>query len=162
MSSFMKKLLLLPLFFALVFTSCNDDEGETIEPPVSEIDADMRGDWTNTMIKREYYSIEDELMYEDSVQNQTTFSFDGKRMTVTVPGSTQPEVMNYSFPDPNDSTMMEVQRGSETGKYKVISITDTEMTWLEEKEWAGFPESAPEADRTTSRLGVFTWRFVRK
>ncbi|WP_299989668.1 hypothetical protein [uncultured Pontibacter sp.] len=158
----MKKLFLLPILFALVFTSCSDDDdNETVEPAVSEIDAQMRGDWTNTMIKRVYYSIDDEVMFTDSVQYQTNFSFDGKRLTVTVPGGT-PEVMNYSFPDPADTTIIELQRGNDKGQYKVTSISDTEMTWVEEKPWAGFPEEAPESEKTTSRLGLYTWKFVRK
>ncbi|SIR25341.1 MULTISPECIES: hypothetical protein [Pontibacter] len=158
----MKKLFLLPILFALVFTSCSDDDDNgTVEPAVSEIDAQMRGDWTNTMIKRVYYSIDDEIMFTDSVQYQTNFSFDGKRLTVTVPGGT-PEVMNYSFPDPADTTLIELQRGNDKGQYKVTAISDTEMTWVEEKPWAGFPEEAPESEKTTSRLGLYTWKFVRK
>ncbi|EJF08074.1 hypothetical protein O71_23071 [Pontibacter sp. BAB1700] len=113
------------------------------------------------MIKRVYYSIDDEIMFTDSVQYQTNFSFDGKRLTVTVPGGT-PEVMNYSFPDPADTTLIELQRGNDKGQYKVTAISDTEMTWVEEKPWAGFPEEAPESEKTTSRLGLYTWKFVRK
>lgn len=157
----MKKLFLIPLFFALIFTSCSEDDSETFEPPVSETDAKMRGDWTNTLIKRVYYSIDDEVMFTDSVQYQTAFKFDGKRVTVTVPGG-EPEVMNYSFPDPNDSTLIELQRGSDKGQYTVKSVSDSEMTWIEEKPWAGFPEDAPESEKTTSKLGVYTWKFVRK
>jgi hypothetical protein len=158
----MKKLFLLPLLFALVFTSCKDDDGGSFEPPVSEIDTKMRGDWTNTLIKRVYYSMEDEVMFADSVEYQTSFSFDGKRMTVSVPGNAQPEVMNYSFPDPNDLSIIEIQQGAAKGQFKVASISNTEMTWIEEKPWAGFPEEAPDAEKTTSKLGVYTWRFVRK
>ncbi|MBD1395621.1 hypothetical protein H9Q13_00450 [Pontibacter sp. JH31] len=158
----MKKLFLIPIFFALILTSCSDDDSETFEPPVSEIDAKMRGDWTNTLIKRVYYSINDEVMYTDSVQYQTTFSFDGKRMTVTVPGSTKPEVMSYRFPDPKDSTKIEIQQGSVTGQYTVKSVTDSEMAWIEEKQWAGYPEEAPESEKTTSKVGVYTWKFIRK
>ncbi|PVY41325.1 hypothetical protein [Pontibacter virosus] len=157
----MKKLLLLPLFFALVLTSCGDDEDEKLEPPVSEIDAKMRGDWTNTQIKRVYYSDQNEVMYTDSVQYQTTFSFNGKQLTVTAPGS-NPEVMNYSFPDPDDSTVIELQRGADRGKYTVSSISDSDMTWVEEKQYAGFPEEAPDNEKTTSQKGVYTWKFVRK
>lgn len=158
----MRKLLFIPLFFALILTSCSKDDSETIEPPVSEIDATIRGDWTNTSIKRVYYSIQDTVMFTDSVQYQTTFSFDGKRMTVTVPGSAQPEIMNYSFPDPSDTTKILVQQGSVTGEYRVTAISESEMTWEEEKPWAGFPEGAPDAEKTTSKLGVYSWKFVRK
>lgn len=157
----MKKLFIIPILFALFLTSCDKDKDEKLEPPVSEIDAKMRGEWTNTMIKRVYYSIDDEVMYTDSVQYQTNFSFNGKQLTVTVPGG-QPEVMNYSFPDPNDSTLIELQRGSDKGQYTVLSVSESGMTWIEEKAWAGFPEEAPEAEKTTSKKGVYTWRFVRK
>ena len=157
----MKKLFLIPILFALFLTSCDDEKDEKLDPPVSQTDAQMRGDWTNTMIKRVYYSMEDEVMFTDSVQYQTTFSFNGKQLTVTVPGG-QPEVMNYSFPDPNDSTLIELQRGSDRGRYNVVSISGSQMTWVEEKAWAGFPEEAPEAEKTTSKKGVYTWRFTRK
>ena len=157
----MKKLFFIPILFALFLTSCDDDKDEQLDPPVSVIDAQMRGEWTNTMIKRAYYSMDDEVMFTDSVQYQTNFSFDGKRLTVTVPGGT-PEVMNYSFPDPSDSTIIELQRGSDRGQYSVKAISDSEMTWVEEKAWAGFPEEAAESEKTTSKLGVYTWRFVRK
>ncbi|PKV76158.1 hypothetical protein [Pontibacter ramchanderi] len=158
----MKKLLLLPiLFFAFFLTSCDDEKDEKLEPAVSEIDAKMRGDWTNTMIKRVYYSMDDEVMYSDSVQYQTTFGFDGKRLTVTVPGGS-PEVMNYTFPNPADTTIIEIQRGADKGQYKIAAISDSEMTWIEEKPWAGFPEEAAESEKTTSKVGVYTWRFTRK
>lgn len=158
----MKKLFLLPLLFALVFTSCkDDDDAGSFEPPVSELDAKMRGEWTNTQIKRVYYSDQNEVMYTDSVQYQTNFSFDGKQLTVTVPGGT-PEVMNYSFPDPADTTVIELQRGADKGRYTVASISDSEMAWVEEKQYAGFPEEAPDAEKTTSQKGVFTWKFVRR
>ena len=157
----MKKLFLIPLLFALALTSCNDDDDEKLDPPVSVIDAKMRGDWTNTQIKRVYYSDQNAVMFTDSVQYQTTFSFNGKQLTVTAPGNA-PEVMNYSFPNPNDSTVIELQRGSDKGQYKVASVSDSEMTWLEEKEYAGFPEDVPDSEKTTSRKGVYTWKFVRK
>ncbi|MBX0332455.1 hypothetical protein K3G39_04315 [Pontibacter sp. HSC-14F20] len=157
----MKKLLLIPIFFALFLTSCDDDKEENLEPPVSEIDAKMRGDWTNTQIKRVYYSDQNEIMFTDSVQYQTTFSFDGKQLTVTAPGS-NPEVMNYSFPDPNDTTVIELQRGADKGQYTVATISNSEMTWIEEKPYAGFPEESPDDEKTTSQMGVYTWKFVRK
>ncbi|MCP2044809.1 hypothetical protein [Pontibacter sp. HSC-36F09] len=157
----MKKLFIIPILFALFLTSCDKDKDEKLEPPVSEIDAKMRGDWTNTQIKRVYYSDQNEVMFTDSVQYQTVFSFNGKQLTVTAPGS-QPEVMNYSFPDPNDSTIIELQRGSDRGKYTVSSISGSDMTWTEEKPYAGFPEEAPDAEKTTSQKGVYTWKFVRK
>lgn len=158
----MKKLLLLPLFFALVFTSCDKDKEEEIIPPVSDIDAQMRGEWINTQIKRVYYSIDDEVMFEDSVQYQTTFKFDGKRLTITVPGNANREVLTYRFPNPNDPALIEVQQGSLTGQYKIRNFSSSEMYWEEEKEWAGFPEDAPDNEKTTSRLGVYTWKFNRK
>ncbi|WP_299707728.1 hypothetical protein [uncultured Pontibacter sp.] len=158
----MKKLLLIPLLFALVFTSCKDDDEEEFIPPVSDIDATMRGEWINTQIKRVYYSIDDEVMFEDSVQYQTAFRFDGKRVTISVPGNANPEVLTYRFPDPNDPNIIEVQQGSLTGRYKIQNFSNSEMYWVEEKEWAGFPEGAPDDQKTTSRLGVFTWKFDRK
>ncbi len=159
----MKKLLLIPLLFAFILTSCDkDDDGEEFIPPVSEVDATMRGEWINTQIKRVYYSIDDEVMFKDSVQYQTTFKFDGKRITVTVPGVAAPEVLTYRFPDPNNPNLIEVQQGSLTGQYKVENFSNSEMNWVEEKPWAGFPEDAPDNEKTTSKLGVYTWKFVRK
>jgi len=159
----MRRLLLIPfLFLTLIFTSCDKNEGEEFIPPVSDVDATMRGEWLNTQIKRVYYSIDDEVMFTDSVQYQTTFKFDGKRITVTVPGVANQEVMTYRFPDPNDPTLIEIQQGGLTGRYKVKDHSNSEMAWVEEKEWAGFPEDAPDSEKTTSRVGVYTWKFERK
>lgn len=106
--------------------------------------------------------MDDEVMYTDSVQYQTSFKFDGRRITVTVPGVANQEILNYSFPDPNDPTLIEVQQGSLIGRYKVENFSNSEMTWVEEKPWAGFPEDAPDDEKTTSKLGVYKWKFIRK
>ncbi|AKD04035.1 hypothetical protein POKO110462_12985 [Pontibacter korlensis] len=158
----MKKLLVIPLCLSLFFTSCNDNDSDAVIPAVSEIDADMRGDWTNTSVKRIYYSDTDTVMYADSVARQANFHFDGQRMTVTLPGSSNEDVWNYSFPDANDSTYIELSQGELTTKYNVTSMSDTAMVWVEERPWAGFPEEAPDEEKTTSKLGVYTWSFSRK
>lgn len=106
----MKKLICIPLCLSLFFTSCNDEDSETVIPAVSEIDADMRGDWTNTSVKRIYYSDTDTVMYADSVKRQAYFNFNGQRMTVTLPGSSDKDVWTYSFPDKNDSTFIQLHQ----------------------------------------------------
>lgn len=159
----MKKLLFIPLLFSLflTLTSCND-ESEAVIPAVSEIDADMRGDWTNTSIERIYYSDSGEIMYGDTVERAANFHFNGQKMTVTLPGSSNKDVWNYSFPDPNDSTFIRLQRDTATTEYIVKSLTGDEMIWVEEINWAGFPEEVPDSEKTTSRKGVYTWMFTRK
>ncbi|WP_439882652.1 hypothetical protein ACSX1A_05665 [Pontibacter sp. MBLB2868] len=158
----MKKFILIPLCFSLFFTSCNDEDTETVTPPVSEIDADMRGEWTNTSVKRVYYSDTDTVMYADSVERRATFVFDGKKMTIMLPGSSSKDVWDYSFPNPNDSTYIELHQGSETTDYIIKSLSDTAMVWVDELDWAGYPEEVPDAQKTTSRKGVYTWKFERK
>ncbi|WP_299761650.1 hypothetical protein [uncultured Pontibacter sp.] len=158
----MKKLILIPLCFSLLFTACNDDESEAVIPAVSQIDADMRGDWTNTSVKRVYYSDTDTVMFADSVARQAYFQFNGQRMTVTLPGSSEKDVWNYSFPDKNDSTYIQLKQDAETTNYKVTSLSDSAMVWVEERAWAGFPEEVPDEEKTTSKLGVYTWKFVRR
>lgn len=157
----MKKLLLIPLCFTLLFTACNDDDSEEVIPAVSEIDASMRGDWTNTDVKRVYYSDQDAVMYEDSVKRQAYFNFNGKKLTITLPGSSTEDVWNYSFPDKNDQTYIELTQNGVTTKYHVKSISETNMVWVEERPWAGFPEEVPDQQKTTSKKGVYTWKFVR-
>ncbi|MCX2740905.1 hypothetical protein [Pontibacter anaerobius] len=157
----MKKLLFIPLCFSLFFTSCNDDDTEAVIPVVSEIDADMRGDWTNTSIKRVYYSDTDTVMYADSVARQAYFHFDGQKMTVTLPGSSEEDVWTYSFPDQNDSTHIQLHQDTVTTNYQVTSLSDTDMVWVEERAWAGYPEEVPDNEKTTSKRGVYTWKFVR-
>ncbi|GAB3812211.1 hypothetical protein [Pontibacter rugosus] len=158
----MKKLLLIPLCFSLFFTSCSDDEEEEVIPPVSVLDADMRGEWTNTSIKRTYYNFGDEVMYEDSVLRNANFRFDGKRMTVTLPGSAEKDVWNYEFPNNTDSTYIQLHQDTTSTDYTVTSISDTVMIWEDEIRWAGFPEDVPDDQKTTSRYGVYKWKFVRK
>ncbi|MFD2512259.1 hypothetical protein ACFSRY_00150 [Pontibacter locisalis] len=158
----MKKLILIPLCFSLFFTSCNDEENEVVIPAVSEIDADMRGDWTNTSVKRIYYSDTDTIMFADSVERRANFSFNGQKMTVTLPGSSETDVWNYSFPKENDSTYIQLRQGSETTDYIITSLSDTEMIWVDEIDWAGFPEEVPDDQKTTSKKGVYTWKFERK
>ncbi|TPE42957.1 hypothetical protein [Pontibacter mangrovi] len=158
----MKKLLFIPLCFSLFFTSCNNDDDETVIPVVSEIDADMRGDWTNTSIERVYYSDTDTVMYADTVERNANFYFDGQKMTVTLPGSSDKDVWNYSFPDGNDSTYIQLQQGSVTNDYKVTTMSDSVMVWVDELPWEGYPAEAPDAEKTTSKVGVYTWTFVRK
>ncbi|SFH07848.1 hypothetical protein [Pontibacter chinhatensis] len=157
----MRKLLFIPLCLSLFLTSCNDDE-ETVIPVVSELDADMRGDWTNTAVERIYYSTSGDVMYADTSKRQANFHFDGQKMTVTLPGGSDKDVWNYSFPDPNDSTYIRLQRDAETNDYIVTSLSGDEMVWVDELDWAGFPEEAPDQEKTTSRRGVYTWKFVRK
>ncbi|MBC5991951.1 hypothetical protein [Pontibacter cellulosilyticus] len=157
----MKKLIFIPLCFSLFFTSCNDEDTEEVIPAVSTIDAEMRGDWTNTDIKRVYYSDRDTVMYEDSVKRQAYFNFNGQKMTVTLPGSSDQDVWNYSFPDKNDSTYIELKQNNVTTKYKVTTLSGDQMVWVEERPWAGFPEEVPDNQKTTSKVGVYTWKFVR-
>lgn len=158
----MKKLLLIPLCLSLFFTSCKDDESDAVIPVVSELDADMRGDWTNTAVERVYYSDTDTVMYSDVSKRQANFHFDGRKMTVTLPGSADKDVWTYTFPNPDDSTYIKLQRGNETTDYVVTSLSDTEMVWVDEIDWAGYPEEVPDQEKTTSRRGVYTWKFVRK
>lgn len=157
----MKKLFFIPLCFSLLFTSCNDDS-ETVIPAVSEIDASMRGDWTNTSVERVYYSDTDTIMFADTVARQASFHFDGQKMTVTLPGNSNKDVWTYSFPNPNDSTYIQLHRDTATTDYTVTTLTDSEMVWVDEVDWAGYPEEVPDQEKTTSRRGVYTWRFERK
>ncbi|WP_266204950.1 hypothetical protein [Pontibacter kalidii] len=158
----MKKLLFIPLCLSLFLASCNNDDDEAVIPAVSELDADMRGDWTNTSVERTYYSDAGTVMYADTSERQANFHFDGQKMTVTLQGSSNKDVWNYSFPDPNDSTYIQLQQGGETNDYVVTSMSDTEMVWVDEIDWAGFPEEVPDQEKTTSRKGVYVWKFVRK
>ncbi|MBC5773043.1 hypothetical protein H8S95_03120 [Pontibacter sp. KCTC 32443] len=157
----MKKLLLLPLLAALSLTSCNDDDGESIPAPVSEVDADMRGDWTNTFVKREYISDRDTVMYADSANIQAFFKFDGVRMTVKLPNSNTTDVWNYSFPDADNPNYIKLTKGNETTDYIIKTLNDSVMVWEDEEAWAGFPADAPEAQQTTSQKGIYTYKFVR-
>lgn len=158
----MKKLIFIPLCLSLLFTAaCNDDDGETVIPAVSEIDADMRGEWTNTSVKRVYYSINDTIMYADSSARQANFRFDGRRMTVTLPGSSDKDVWEYSFPNANDSTYIQLKQGATTTDYVITSMNDSVMIWVDEIQWAGYPEDVPDDQKTTSKVGVYTWKFER-
>ncbi|MFD2247513.1 hypothetical protein [Pontibacter ruber] len=158
----MKKLLLIPLLFSLFLTACNKDEDAEIKPPVSKIDADMRGDWVNTSVERTYYSDQNEVMFADTSERRAFFNFDGQRMTVTLEGSSNKDVWNYSFPNKDDSTYIQLQQGNQTTDYKITALSDTAMIWVDELPWAGFPEEAPNEQKTTSKVGVYTWKFVRK
>lgn len=158
----MKKLIFIPLCLSLFFTSCNDDEGDTVAPVVSELDADMRGEWTNTAVKRVYYSINDTVMYADSVERQATFRFDGRKLKISLPGSSSEDVWDYSFPDKDNTNYIKLQQGSNTTDYTVTTMNDTMMVWVDELQWAGYPEEAADADKTTSKVGVYTWTFKRK
>ena len=158
----MRKLFLMPLLAALLLTSCKDDEpGESIPAPVSQVDADMRGAWTNTFVKRQYYSINDTLMYADSSNIQAFFKFDGLRLTITLPNSNVEEVWNYTFPDKDNPNYIQLNRGSVTTDYIIKTLTDTEMVWVDEIPWAGFPYNVPEGQKTTSKVGIYTWKFVK-
>lgn len=157
----MKKLLLLPLLAALSLTSCSDDDGESIPAPVSEVDADMRGDWTNNFIKREYYSMNDTIMYADSMNIQAFFKFDGRQMVVRLPNSNEQDVWNYTFPDKDNPNYIQLTKGNMTTDYIIESISDTMMVWVDEEQWAGFPADAPDDEKTTSKVGVYTYRFVK-
>lgn len=122
----------------------------------------MRGDWTNTAVERIYYSTSGEVMYADTSERAANFHFNGQKMTVTLPGSSDKDVWTYTFPDPNDSTYIRLQRDAETNDYIITSLNGDEMVWVDELDWAGFPEEAPDQEKTTSRRGVYTWKFVRK
>lgn len=158
----MKKLILVPLCLSLFFTSCNDDDSDAVIPVASELDAEMRGEWTNTSVKRVYYSDTDTVMYADSSARNANFQFDGKRMTVTLPGTTTKDVWDYSFPDKDKENYIMLKQGSQSNDYMITSISDTVMIWVDELPWAGFPEEAPDDQKTTSKMGVYTWKFVRK
>lgn len=158
----MKKLILVPLCLSLFFTSCNDDDTDTAIPVASELDASMRGDWTNTSVKRVYYSDTDTVMYADSAARNANFSFDGKKMTVTLPGSTDKDVWEYSFPDKDKENYIMLKQGNVSNDYMITSMSDTVMIWVDELPWAGFPEEAPDDQKTTSKKGVYTWKFVRE
>ena len=153
----------MPLLAALLLTSCKDDDPTTdpIPEPVSQVDADMRGNWTNTFIKREYYSINDTLMHADSANIQAFFKFDGLRLTITLPNSQVQEVWNYTFPDKDNPNYIQLNRGSVTTDYIIKSLSDTEMVWIDETPWAGFPYNVPESQQTISKLGVFTYKFEK-
>ncbi|MCC9168090.1 hypothetical protein [Pontibacter harenae] len=158
----MKKLILIPLLATLFLASCKEENEETVPMPVSAIDADMRGDWTNTSVKRVYYGDGDRVMYSDSSIREAYFNFDGRRMTVTLPNSSERDVWEYSFPDANDSTYIQLKQGNVTTDYLIKTLSDTVMVWEDEEAWAGFPHNVPDDEKTTSRVGVYTWKFVRR
>lgn len=158
----MKKLLFIPLCLSFFLTSCNDDESESVAPVVSELDADMRGEWTNTSVKRVYYSINDTVMYADSAARQAYFRFDGRKLKITLPGNSNEDVWDYSFPDKDNTNYIKLQQGSNTTDYVVKTMNDTMMVWVDELQWAGYPEEVPDQEKTTSKVGVYTWTFKRQ
>ncbi len=158
----MKKLFFLPIVASLLFTACNDDKEDPIPAPVSDIDAEMRGNWTNTQIKRVYYSINDTIMYQDSSNLQAFFSFDGRKMTVTLPDNGGTDTWDYSFPDEDNPNYIQLKQGSRTTDYLVTTINDSVMVWEDEEAWAGYPQGVPDEEKTTSKVGVYTWKFVRR
>ena len=156
----MKKLLLMPLFLVFFLVSCNDDEEEPIPAPVSQVDAQLRGKWTNTEVIRQYFSDTDTLMYADTSNIEAFFEFDGKRMKISLPGESNQEVWNYSFPDKDNENYIQFTKDGTTTDYLIKSISNTEMKWEDEEEYAGFPIDAEE--KTTSRKGVYTYKFTRQ
>lgn len=157
----MKKLLFIPLCLSLFLTSCNDNDEETVVPVVSELDADMRGEWTNTSVQRVYYSINDTVMYADTSERQAKFRFDGRKLAISLPGNSKEDVWEYSFPDKDNTNYIQLKQGNNTTDYMVTSVSDTMMVWVDELQWAGFPEEAADQDKTTSKVGVYTWIFKR-
>ncbi|GHA80381.1 hypothetical protein [Pontibacter akesuensis] len=159
----MKKLLLflLPVLFLV---SCGDDEKVEPEPkiPEGEISQDLQGKWHNYLVKREYYGDADTVMYADSVNIQTYFEFKGDQMLITTPGSSTPEAWTYSLPDKDDPNRIVLTRGSASTDYMVVSITDTEMVWLDEEAYAGYPMNVPDSEKKTSKVGKYTYRFRRQ
>ncbi|MDX5437838.1 MAG: hypothetical protein LPK03_11620, partial [Pontibacter sp.] len=84
------------------------------------------------------------------------------KMIVTLPGSSEQDVWNYSFPNPNDSTYIQLKQDTVTTDYVVTAMSDSVMIWVDELAWAGYPEEVPDNQKTTSKVGVYTWKFERK
>ncbi|GAB3811568.1 hypothetical protein [Pontibacter rugosus] len=158
----MKKLL---LFFlpVLLLSACNkDDEGEIPTPiPEGEISQKLQGKWTNKFIVREYYGDADTIVYADSVEVQSYFEFKGNQMFISLPGSTNQEAYTYDLPKKDEPNYITFKRGSLTTDYTVLAISDTSMVWLDEQAYAGYPIDVPDDKKKTSKVGKFTYRFVK-
>lgn len=156
----MKKLLLfiLPVFFLI---SCGDEETPAPTIPPGELSESLQGKWTNNFVKREYYGDADTVVYADSINIQATFEFKGDQLLISIPGGGEPEAWTYALPDESDPNYITFTRNGMTTDYAILSISDTAMVWMDEEAYAGYPLSAPESQRKTSKVGKFTYRFVK-
>lgn len=160
----MKKLLLflLPIF---VLVSCKEDEPvPTPEPepaPDNEVSHMLQGNWINNFVVREYYGDGDTIVYADSVETQAFFEFKGNKMIISLPNNPSKEEWTYNMPDATSPEYVTFTKGSEKTDYMVLSISDTAMVWLDEQAWAGYPIDVPDTEKKTSKVGMFTYRFVR-
>ena len=157
--------------------SCKDDKEELPTPqpevpevpqepeepaiPEGEVSQALQGKWVNELVKREYYGDADTLVYADSAVVQAYYEFKGNKMIITLPNTTTQEEWVYDLPDAEKPDYITLTKGTQETDYTVVSISDTAMVWEDRQVYAGYPIDVPDAEKKTSKEGVFTYRFVR-
>lgn len=138
----MKKLLLLPLFLLLIATACQEKETEA-EPLASRM---IQGKWTRSHSAFKYYDASNNLVYDDSFEEEVFFDFGTNRFSISHPGSEDIFTASYSVQKNDNVNIIRLvdEVNGITAEYEITTLTETEtdMVWREEVENANYDDGS--------------------
>uniref|UniRef100_UPI00301CCD26 hypothetical protein n=1 Tax=Pontibacter sp. 13R65 TaxID=3127458 RepID=UPI00301CCD26 len=134
----MKKLLLLPIFFALItFTGCKDDEpNPNVE---TALDKELKGEWSNYQMVAVYVDGQDQVAHTDTSKAEVIHTFNKPNMKIYHTVSKSEATVNYALPDTSATRYIVLTNDlMEQHVYEIKSLTDTDMVWERVVRYASY------------------------
>jgi hypothetical protein len=118
----MKRILLMLLLPAMFLSSCKKNSDD----PADDIQSKIKGDWSETSSKYEYFNASGTKVFEESV-SLGSISFDGGSI---VSASYEDEVFEATYSLSKDGSIdyLTISDGEESSKYVIVSITKTKLS----------------------------------
>jgi hypothetical protein len=124
-----KTLAFILLLIPLLMTNCSKEADVEIVPSLA---TKLKGTWTETSLVVVFYNASGEKLYEQA-NAPGKMCFDGSS-TVTATYADRPTVTaSYTISSDNTGNYLHVSNDEESRIYKIISISDTQLTLTLEK-----------------------------
>ncbi|WP_162055009.1 hypothetical protein [Pontibacter pamirensis] len=131
----MRKLLLLPVLFFLILTSCKEDDGDPA--PSNTVNDQIKGTWVTTNQSYKYYDASGQEVYEERDDTNTVFSFDGSKVTSTYDTGGGMSG-TYTITQNDGKSFINLTEDSQTKQMEILSIGSSAMIWTSEEDNAQY------------------------
>jgi hypothetical protein len=118
----MKRILLMLLLPAMIFSSCK----KNTDDPADDIQARIKGNWSETSSKYEYFNASGTKVFEETV-SLGAISFDGGSV-VSVTYDDEIFEATYSITKEESIDYLTITGGAESSKYVIASLSKTKLT----------------------------------
>jgi len=118
----MKRILLMLLLPAMIWSSCK----KNTDDPADDIQGIIKGDWSETSSKYDYFNASGTKVFEESV-SLGAISFDGGSV-VSVTFDDEIFEATYTITKEGSIDYLTISDGAESSKYVITSISKTKLT----------------------------------